>query len=169
MPVTKPLLAACVLVALGYAAYPYVTLYRLQAAIHSGDAQALKTLVNWPAVREGIKHDICDRQAATPDRGELPGFGASFVSGIATQAVDRRVTPEGLVKAAHATGPGPAEGSGVQVQWAFFDGPTQFTVSLSTPGQPAPIRLQMRLRDTEWRVDRVWLPPNLLDQANART
>ena len=92
MPVTRPLLAACVIVALGYVAYPYVTLYRLGEAVHSGDAHTLKTLVNWPAVRQGIKHDIDNSQTAAT-REQLPGFGAAFVRGIATHAVDRRLRP----------------------------------------------------------------------------
>ena len=44
----------------GYAAYPYVTLYRLGSAIKGADAATLESLVNWPAVREGIKEDVCD-------------------------------------------------------------------------------------------------------------
>lgn len=169
MTATKPLLAACAMVVMGYAAYPYVTLYRLGEAIHSGDARTLQTLVNWPAVRAGIKQDLGDTPNAMLAKGELPSFGASFVSGIETQAVDRHVTPEGLVRAVQDSNVGRAAGRGMQVDWAFFDGPTQFTVSLSAPGQATPIRLQMRLHDTEWRVDRVWLPRFLLNEANART
>lgn len=169
MPVIRPLLAVCVMIALGYVTYPYVTLYRLEEALHSGDAQTLRTLVNWPAVRDGIKHDIDDRPGGAVAKGELPGFGASFVSGIATQAVDQHVTPEALVQAVHDTGPAHRHDAGMQVNWAFFDSPTQFMVSLTALGQTAPIRLQMRLHDSAWRVDRVWLPPALLDQANART
>lgn len=170
MPVTKPLLAACAVMLMGYVAYPYVTLYRLNEAIHSGDAQTLKALVNWPAVRQGIKQDLCDKPDAQLAKGELPGFGASFASGIATSAVDQQVTPQGLVRATHATAlPAKGLGSAMRVEWAFFDGPTQFMVSLSAAGQSGPIRLQMQLHDTEWRVERVWLPPHLLDHKNART
>ena len=169
MTAMKPLLAGCALVVLGYVAYPYVTLYRLGEAIQGGDAQTLKTLVNWPAVRAGIKHDIGNRPDSMLAKGELPGFGASFVSGVATNAVDQHVTPDGLVRAVHDSDPGHTAGAGLRLDWAFFGGPTQFTVSLTAPGQATPIRLQMRLHDTEWRVDRVWLPPHLLDQANAQT
>lgn len=169
MTTTKPLLAAFAVVVMGYGAYPYVTLYRLGEAIQSGDAQTLKTLVNWPAVRAGIKHDLCDRPDSAVAKGELPSFGASFVSSIETTAVDRHVTPEGLVRAVQDTGTGHAAGGGMQVEWAFFDGPTQFTASLAAPGQARPIRLRLRLHNTEWRVERVWLPPQLLNQTNART
>ena len=173
MPPTKPVLAVCAAILIGYLAYPYVTLYRLGEAIHSGDARTLQHLVNWPSVREGIKEDISDTMAGdvstAESKGELPGFGASFVRGIATNAVDQRVTPAGLVAATHHRGSAPRHGADVQVNWAFFDSPTQFVVSLSAVGQAVPIRLQLELRGAQWKVTRVWLPAELLDAANART
>jgi hypothetical protein len=42
-------------------------------------------------------------------------------------------------------------------------------VDLNAPGQSSPIRLELDLRDGGWQVTRVWLPPELLTQANART
>ena len=170
----KPLLAAVLAVGMGYASYPYVTLYRLGAAIHSGDAATLQSLVDWPAVREGIKEDICDNVADDPassvDGGKLPAFGASFVRGIAANAVDAQVTPKGLVDLTqhHATGSVP-RGAAVHVNWAFFQDPTNFIVSLDAPGQSEPIKLLMNLSDAGWQVTRIWLPPSLLEQGNART
>lgn len=173
MLATKPLLAACAAVIIGYLAYPYVTLYRLGEAIHSGDARTLQHLVNWASVREGIKEDIADTMAgdvsAAEGKGDLPGFGASFVRGLSANAVDQRVTPAGLVAATHHRNPPPLHGADVQVNWAFFDGPTQFMVSLTALGQATPIRLQLELHGAAWRVTRVWLPADLLDEAKART
>jgi hypothetical protein len=156
-----------------YIAYPYITLFRLGTAIRDGDAATLQTLIDWPAVREGIKEDICDEvldePASTASAGTLPPFGASFVRGIASNSIDHAVTPEALV-AAVGTQPVPAKsgpGADVHVNWAFFDDLTDFSVSLSAPGQREPIRLQMTLRDGAWQVRRVWLPAELL-QGNAK-
>ena len=161
-------------VGLTYGIYPYVTLYRLGQAIRSGDAARLETMVDWTSVREGIKEDICDLVIDQPPQeqadGKLPPFGAGFVRGIATNVVDRQVTPEALVAAAQ--GPDAIEatrGAAVQVSWAFFASPSAFVVDLHAPGQATPIRLQMDLRSGTWHVTRVWLPPDLLGQANART
>ena len=155
-----------------YAVYPYATLYRLHQAIRSGNAPLLTTLVDWPSVREGIKEDICDSVADNPEKvtasGSLPDFGASFIRGIAANAVDQQVTPEGLV-AAVSRKPEPQHGGEMQVEWAFFDSPTTFTVSLHAAGQRDAIRLQMELKDAQWQVTRVWLPSDLLNQANSRT
>ncbi len=170
----KPLLAAVLAVGVGYVAYPYVTLYRLGHAIRSGDAATLQALVDWPAVREGIKEDICDYVAddpeATASAGKLPAFGASFVRGIAANVVDQQVTAEGLVDMTLHQSDGMAtHGAAVQVNWAFFHDPTDFIVSLDAPGQQEPIKLLMSLKDATWQVTRIWLPPALLLHANART
>ena len=81
-----------------YAAYPFVTVYEIQCAVRNGDAPALTRLVNWPAVREGIKEDICDLVLDEPsgpaDTSRLPAFGASFVRGVTSSSVDREFTPE---------------------------------------------------------------------------
>ena len=170
----KPLIGLLLAVGLTYGIYPYVTLYRLGQAIRSGDAVRLEAMVDWSSVREGIKEDICDLVIDQPPQeqadGKLPPFGAGFVRGIATNVVDRQVTPEALVAAAQ--GPDAIEttrGAAVQVSWAFFASPLAFVVDLNTPGQATPIRLQMDLRSGTWHVTRVWLPPDLLGQANTRT
>jgi hypothetical protein len=167
----KPILAAVFAVGVGYAASPYVTLYRLDHAMRTGDSATLQRLVDWPAVREGIKEDICDGLAGDPaqqlDRGQLPAFGASFMHGIATNAVDHEVTPEALV---HFTRNGSdPQSAATHVDWAFFDDPTEFAVSLAVPGQQGQVRLLLTLKDERWQVTRIWLTPRLLQEANART
>lgn len=170
----KPVIGALLLVALGYVIYPYATLYRLGMEIRQGNALALQNMVDWPSVREGIKEDICDLVIDEPSEAKhgdkLPPFGAGFVRGIATNAVDAQVTPEALVSVAQRpeTRRVPP-GASVQVSWAFFDSPTSFVVDLTAQGQAEPIRLQMDLRDGTWQVTRVWLPRELLAQANSRT
>lgn len=161
-----PFLAVMLTIGLSYAAYPYVTLYRLGLAIRTADASALESLVDWPAVREGIKEDVCDLVAdGSDDKSgtELPAFGASFVRGIASNTIDRAVTPQALLAATTAVPANPApRGADVHVQWAFFESPTTFLVNLKPQGQAEPVKLEMELRHGAWRVRRVWLPEELL-------
>lgn len=164
-----PLLATVLGLGLAYAAYPYVTLYRLGAAIKGADAGTLEALVDWPAVREGIKEDVCDLgdDPAPTAAHELPPFGTSFVHGIEANSIDKAVTPQALLAAATSTipphrSPQPPRGADLHVNWAFFDSPTSFKVSLQPPGQTEPIKLEMDLQDGRWRVQRVWLSPDLL-------
>jgi len=168
-----PIVATLLSLAVVYVAYPYVTLYRLGSAIKGADAATLESLVNWPAVREGIKEDVCDLAIDTPGPkggGDLPAFGASFMRGIASSAIDQAVTPQALLAATTtkpASRPAP-RGADVHVNWAFFDSLTTFMISLQAPGQAEPVKLEMDLKNGEWRVQRVWLPAELL-QPGSRT
>jgi len=170
----KPILAAVIAAGVGYAASPYAALYRLDYAVRTGDAATLQTLVDWPSVREGIKEDICDGLAGDPEQtiehGKLPAFGASFMHGIAVNAVDRQVTPEALVDLSrHDNTTADESNTSIGVNWAFFDDPSAFDVVINVPGHQGPVRMQMTLQDLHWRVTRIWLTPHLLQQANART
>jgi hypothetical protein len=169
-----PIFAMMLSIGAAYGAYPYVTLYRLGSAIRAADAGTLETLVDWPAVREGIKEDVCDLAAdgPAPKNGtELAPFGASFMRGIASNAIDQAVTPQALLA---ATSPIPSrkpapKGADVHVKWAFFDSATTFMVSLQAQGQAEPVKLELDLKHGEWRVQRVWLPAELLAPSGSRT
>ena len=170
----KPLIGILLTTGFAYGLYPYVALYELGQAVRQGDAVRLETMVDWASVREGIKEDICDQVVEQPEpaqkSGQLPPFGAGFVRGIATNTVDKRVTPEALVAATQQPDPKSlAKSDGVRVNWAFFVSPSAFMVDLGTPDNLAPIRLQMDLRDGAWHVTRVWLPPDMLGGAAAGT
>jgi hypothetical protein len=169
MVAKKPIIGAVLAVGCAYAAYPYVTIYRLGQAIRQGDAPVLESMVDWYSVREGIKEDICDLVTDDTDAksGRLPPFGASFVRGIAVNSVDRRVTPEALVSAVQQQVPAKpvSPDAPIEVSWAFFASPSQFVVDLRSPGAEEPIRVQMDFRGGAWQVTRVWLPVDLLSQA----
>lgn len=173
-----------------YVAAPYVTLYRLADSIRRGDAQALEALVDWDGVREGIKEDICDTVFDMPSASAsatetLPPFGYSFVRGIAANAIDEAVTPAALVTATsryevvssagvtQASAGTSAAAPQPRIAWAFFDGPRVFRVELVPPAEAGlghdPVRLQLELGGSGWKVTRAWLPPVMLTQANPRT
>jgi hypothetical protein len=146
-------------------------LYRLDSAVRQSDAATLRSLVDWYAVREGLKEDICDMVLDEPANArpsnELAPFGASFVRGMTGNVVDQKVTPETVVSMTH--GGAWARPVEAHVIWAFFQDPTSFSVNLRTEGAAQPIRVIMELRDLRWRVRRVWLPNELLARVPAGT
>jgi hypothetical protein len=170
----KRVLVFAAIAALAYVAYPYVTLARLGAALGSGDASTLETLVAWGPVREGIKEDICDdvTDTGTADTGLRP-FGFSFVRGVAANVVDQHVSPHGVLAVMHRLNPASMSLSALTgVKWAFFESPTQFVAELAPPGSSpgaTPVRVQLELQGMSWKVTRVWLPPTMLAAANAPT
>ncbi len=175
-----------ILLALAYAAAPYVAVWRLSSALQNGDCAVLGQLVDWGSVRAGLKQDITDglvgmghtdsgASVRTIGTDTLPPFGASFVAGIAGSAVDHDVTPEHLVATLRQLQPAETNAHPMPpagVRQAFFDSPTSFVLEVRCPGQDAddePLRLRLAISDGTWKVVRAWIPQDLIDEANSRT
>lgn len=168
------LVGVLALFAAGYLGGPFVTLWRITRAVNNSDLAALRAAIDWNAVRQGLKDDTAEgliglpRQAAT---NALPPFGAGFISGIAATAVDRHVTPQGLVQAARAFDAQPGLDGAVPfptIVGARFNSPAQFDLRVRVPGQDAgeaPLHLRLAFRTGVWRLTRVWVPQDLMDRA----
>jgi hypothetical protein len=161
------LIAAVAMATVGYAAYPFVTLYQLESAVRDGDALTLADLVDWYSVREGIKEDICDlvleEGSDVAKKGLLPAFGASFVRGVTGSSVDREFTPE---KLANIGQPDAQSNGDASIGWAFFSAPARFIINVKIVGQTEPVRAEMALAGLRWKVTRVWIPETLLKQGH---
>ena len=181
-------LTPLLLLALAYAAAPYVAVWRLSNAMQQGDAAVLRQMVDWGSVRAGLKDDIADGlvgpgyaegagSARTIEIGTLPPFGASFVAGIAGSVVDHDVTPEHLVATLRQLQPAEVDPHAMPmppagVRHAFFDSLTSFVLEVRCPGQDAddePLRLRLAISGGVWKVVRAWIPQDLIDEAHSRT
>ena len=157
---------AMMLAGAAYAAAPLVTLWHLSRAICDGDSHTLESMVDWDAVRSGLKDDVAAGLVGAPSEepetanpgsigdghvhataqtagAALPPFGASFMSGIAGAFIDQQVTPQHLVASLRVLAPEDA-GSGPSLfqalhglDHAYFDGPANFILVLHCPGQDA--------------------------------
>jgi Protein of unknown function (DUF2939) len=165
-------LAAIAVVAL-YGAYPYFTLYRIQAAIEARDPVALDTYVDWPAVRAGVKSDLRAQMAKgslqsqslsdqSPDAQLGAGFSAKPVPMMIDKAVDAMVSSESLFNAVAQDGSKSAAKAKLwdYVSYAFFSSPTDFRVDVRDPKEAdgPKASVLMSLTGATWRVTRVHLP-----------
>ncbi len=151
---------------LGYAAYPCVTLYELQDAVRRGDSARMSHLVDWVSVRNSLDEQIAAESArgtdtqAIADGSQLAPFGFGFVRGVASKAIETRVTPRAVLRAFHSS----SERSGLRPSGAWFDSPTAFVVRfVDQDGNK--VRLRLDLEDGRWRVTRVWVPRRLIEAA----
>ena len=165
-------LFAVLAIGMGYLSYPFWTLYSIKSALRLGDKNQLVALIDWYSVREGIKEDICDLVmdepvSATPP-GQLPPFGTGFVKGVAGSAVDKSVTADALVDMAkqEPADADPRMQPTTHVSWAFFSSPTTFTVKVRAADFPKPVHVELGLTAHGWRVVRVRLPAELLEQTH---
>lgn len=168
---------ALVMVMIGYAASPYVALFRLERALQQGDTARLEQRIDWASVRAGLKQDIADgvigpvqTQVAS---NSLPQFGASFMAGIADTMVERDVTPQNLIAVMRQMrgGDGGRGMPNCSVS-ASFDGPASFNVVVTTPEDEPDeghLRLRLELEHGTWRVVRAWVPQDLVERAAQRT
>lgn len=159
MPARTPIVAAAVIgvAVAGYAAYPCVTLYRLDGAVARNDTVALRRLIDWPEVRQGIEADLASDQGQ-----ELPAFGTGFLRTVAVKAA---VTPENVLTALRADDGSAAHKQAsddpMRLRAVWLEGPSRLMLDLGS------IRLRMELRGGAWEVTRAWLPADVLTQARA--
>jgi hypothetical protein len=163
-----------------YAVSPFVALWRISHAIDVGDTATLHAMIDWPAVRQGLKDDITDGIIGMPREtliasNSLPRFGASFISGIAASAIERAVSPQALVGAARLLAPVESPGGGSSwpsIVDAGFASPISFDMNVRAPCQEAdeaPLHIRLAFRGGVWTVIRVWIPQDLMDRAGTRT
>ena len=146
-----------------FVASPYTALWSMGSALRVHDDAALCASMDWELVRAGLKQSL--GVAARPvqqvsQQDELPGFGDSFASGVASGMIDEDVTPQRLdqmlstpaLRGRHGMASLPA---------GFFSGPAQFEAVIPVAGS-APIEITMRIEKWRWKVTRIMVPESLL-------
>jgi hypothetical protein len=154
-----------ILLAIGYTAYPYVTMWRIGHAVDTSDVVALESLIDWQAVREGFKSDLLSVAApktsdprSTKSDADQSGSALmidSFLAGtvnarsliIVKKSVDLRWVWRGI-------------------EYAFFESPTTFRIDVVHPHDKLRFTGIMSLRGGEWRLSRIdglrdpekWIP-----------
>ena len=161
-----------ILILLGiYLAYPYWTLYRLQNALLSNNAETLKKIVDFPAVRANMEKEVQggllrksqELGKKAPVLGNIGealtrALGPSVVGG----SIDSLVTPEALLSNPTVVEQREKdEGFDGFLKWAFFTSPTTFEIQSQNPDKAdAPvITSTMELQGVRWRITKVDLPP----------
>ena len=87
------LLIICVIALLAYAASPYVSFWQFTGAIRSGNAAAISSRVDFPAVRASLKRQLVARFArGTSGHKRWNNLGPTLIDAI----IDAYVTPEGI-------------------------------------------------------------------------
>ncbi len=153
-----------VLSVLLYGVAPMATLWQAANGVRTGNVAALRDALDWKSVRAGLKQDLASapvmaQPASAED--ELPAFGSSFVTTVASHAIDNEVTPDSLMallsgRTGAASGWRDAFGRLVSLR---FTGPTRFDVAIRM-GDPdaAPVLLSLGLEKWHWRITRIHLP-----------
>ncbi|MCX5826588.1 MAG: DUF2939 domain-containing protein [Deltaproteobacteria bacterium] len=152
---------------------PYVTIYRIIAALETKDTQQLSVLVDFPQIRENLKRLVGTKiQAGTAD-AKTDAWGQiqkSAASQVIAGALEELVTPEGLVNfaqqrleavAAAQDGPNKIK----PTAWLLFvtlignadlayASPSEFTVAVKV-SDTGRIRFILRRNGVAWRLTNI--------------
>lgn len=183
--ITKILLAAALValcVWLWFA--PHLTVHAMRQAAERGDAEALSSHVDFPALRESVRTQfaarVSDRLGGSSGWSRL---GADFATTLAAPAIDAMVSPEALTlifagRDMRDRYAGPADAAprapsadsadahgGIDTQrWRLsmgYDDLSTFSVKVANDGMgPAPSRLVFkRHKLLWWKLSAIELPP----------
>ncbi len=88
---------------------PHLAVRRLQQAAEAGDRQALERMVDFPAVRASVKHEVRDALreeiSRKAERNPFAALGAAFAGVLVDPLVDSFVTPSGIASAVRGERP----------------------------------------------------------------
>jgi len=139
-------------VLLGYLAWPYATLWRIDWAVRGGDLATLAGHVDLASVQGEIKKRL--NKDAASSIGELSDsfirWLEAAIGARGNQAVEQLVTLPWVQQRLQ----GPDEGGGGflgRVTYAFFEAPDRFVVRIG-PANGDPIWMRLALRRLDWRV-----------------
>ena len=147
-----------------YLASPYMTLWSMGTALRSHDKAALCSALDWEQVRIGLKDSLGlqrpTQQVSQED--ELPGFGESFATNMASGMIDDDITPERL--GTMLSGMTTHMHGGTATPRGYLAGPAHFEARIPVAGE-APIEITMRIEKWHWKITRIRLPDEMLHPA----
>lgn len=182
-------IAAAVLALLWYALSPFQAFAALAAAARVGDSARLEQLVDFPAVREGLKEQLNARLSNALDtdralsKGPFGALGALLGPTVVDQVVDAAVTPEGVAAIVRsgkaplsdvtpgktalpppeaAAPPPPAAEAAPpksKTRFAYTDLNHVRATTLSNDSDRTPLTWVLERRGIGWKLVRIELPP----------
>lgn len=151
------LVTALVLAGLAFAAFPYYTVYQLDAALVAGDRQALGQLVDMAAVRAQRKAELrrdTDRLIGE-GKDDVSAFFREGARALTDSAVNNIIDQDWLRTRLRRDGkPGSAKpypSLMSSLSYAFFDAWNGFLMRQGELGDD-PVHIRMEFADWRWRV-----------------
>lgn len=148
-------LALALTLVVGYALWPFATLWRINQAVVAGDPHTLTQLLDLDAVREELGRRLNKERTSA-----IEGMSDAFIDWIddairrsGVDALRQHVTLHWVEAelASRAAADGSILGA---VRHAWFRGPVDFRIVLARPGQPR-LHLRLSFGIRGWRITMV--------------
>ena len=132
-------------------AWPYIYVYRIDAAVGARDTVALERLVDLTAVRAQVKSDLDKEVSGTlgNDGGRVVRWLKEGIKLVSDSAIDANIDMEWVL---HSLSQRPTDPPQVReslmgdISYAFFEAPDRFMVRLGELGAD-PVHIEMALQD----------------------
>jgi hypothetical protein len=148
-PIRRYIVIAAASIIVLYLVSPYFSLWRLRAALESGNRDSLESRIDFPSVRESLKDQLRIHVTKSMAKDEnlkqnrFAGLATAFAPIMVNYMVDNFVTPSGIstliadsksaLRNSDSSTPPPNQNKSIdrsKVYYAFFTSPTQFMVNI---------------------------------------
>ena len=154
----KLLLYAIVLLLLGFLAWPFTVIYRLDQALETNDRQAIEQLVDIKSIQQQIKRKM-NKEVESSIGDVSNSFVEWLQNGIqrlGNDAIERMVTTDWVLSELRSHNPDPRQGGFMdQLTYAFFDGPDSLLLRVGDLDDN-PVHARLTLRDLAWRITAIY-------------
>lgn len=141
-----------------YLSWPYVTLWRLEAALRDPNPLSLQAFVDLAAVRGELKRKLNKETASTlgPLSDPFIYWIEKGVRTLGSEAIDRLVTLEWVRQCLLAPGSRGADPELLaRLTQSRFETLDDFRFQLAPP-RPHPMKVHLHLKDFSWRITAIY-------------
>jgi hypothetical protein len=154
----KLLLYAFVLLLLGFLAWPFTVIYRLDQALQTNDRVAIEQLVDTRSIQQQIK-----RKMNKEVESSIGDVSSSFVEWLqegiqrlGNDAIERMVTTDWVIAELRSHNADPRQGGFMDhLSYAFFDGPDSLLLRIGELDDN-PVHARLTLSNLEWRITAIY-------------
>lgn len=154
----KTLLSAFILLLLGFLAWPFSTIYRLDQALQTDDRLTIERLVDIHLIQQQIKKKMNKEVEST-----IGDVSNSFVEWLQTGlqqlgsgAIESMVNIDWAVTQLRSHNVDPSQGGFFDhLSYAFFDGPDSLLLRIGELDE-SPVHAHLTLQGTEWRITAIY-------------
>jgi hypothetical protein len=154
----KLLLYAFVLFLLGFLAWPFTVIYRLDQALQVNDREAIEQLVDIESIQQQIKRKM-NKEVESSIGDVSNSFVEWLQNGIqelGNDAIEHMVTTDWVIAELRSHNADPRRGGFMeQLSYAFFDGPDSLLLRIGEL-DANPVHARLTLGDLEWRITAIY-------------
>jgi hypothetical protein len=154
----KFLLYAFVVLLLGFLAWPFSVIYRLDQALQTNDREAIEQLVDIGSIQQQIKRKM-NKEVESSIGDVSNSFVVWLQDGIqrlGNDAIDHMVTVDWAIAELRSHNTDPRQGGFMDhLSYAFFDGPDSVLLRIGELDDD-PVHARLTLSHLTWRITAIY-------------